>query len=90
MLDPAARELVVRGEVVALTAAEYRLVETLMRAPGRVFSRDELMQRAFGDSCERLDRTIDVHIKNVRKKIELDRANPRRIITVVGFGYKFV
>jgi DNA-binding response OmpR family regulator len=90
VLDPAARELVVRGEPVALTAAEFRLVETLMRAPGRVFSRDELMQRAFGDSYDRLDRTIDVHIKNVRKKIELDRANPQRIVTVFGLGYKFV
>ena len=90
VLDPAAREVVVRGETVALTAAEYRLVETLMRAPGRVFTRDELMQRAFGASYDRLDRTIDVHIKNVRKKIEVDRANPTRIVTVFGFGYKFV
>jgi DNA-binding response OmpR family regulator len=90
VLDPAAREVVVRGETVALTAAEYRLVETLMRAPGRVFTRDELMQRAFGESYDRLDRTIDVHIKNVRKKIEVDRANPRRIVTVFGLGYKFV
>jgi two-component system alkaline phosphatase synthesis response regulator PhoP len=90
VLDRAAREVVVRGEPVALTAAEYRLVETLMRAPGRVFSRDELMQRAFGDSCDRLDRTIDVHIKNLRKKIEVDRANPQRIVTVFGLGYKFV
>jgi len=68
VLDPAARELVVRGEPVAVTAAEFRLIETLMRAPGRVFSRDELMQRALGDSYDRLDRTIDVHIKNLRKK----------------------
>jgi two-component system, OmpR family, alkaline phosphatase synthesis response regulator PhoP len=90
VLDPVARELTVRGQAVALTAAELRLVETFMRAPGRVFSRDELMQRALGDACERLDRTIDVHIKNVRKKIELDRANPRRIVTVFGLGYKFV
>jgi DNA-binding response OmpR family regulator len=90
VLDPAARELVVRGEPVALTAAEFRLVETLMRAPGRVFTRDELMQRALGESYDRLDRTIDVHIKNVRKKIEVDRANPRRIVTVFGLGYKFV
>jgi DNA-binding response OmpR family regulator len=90
VLDPAARELVVRGETVALTAAEFRLVEILVRAPGRVFSRDELMQRAFGDSHDRLDRTIDVHIKNLRKKIEADRANPTRIITVFGLGYKFV
>jgi DNA-binding response OmpR family regulator len=90
VLDPAAREVVVRGEIIALTAAEFRLVEILVRAPGRVFSRDELMQRAFGDSHDRLDRTIDVHIKNLRKKIEADRANPTRIITVFGLGYKFV
>ena len=69
---------------------EFRLVEILVRAPGRVFSRDELMQRAFGDSHDRLDRTIDVHIKNLRKKIEEDRANPKRIVTVFGLGYKLV
>jgi DNA-binding response OmpR family regulator len=90
VLDPATREVLVRGEIVALTAAEFRLVETFMRAPGRVFSRDELMQRAFGTAYEGLDRTIDVHIKNVRKKIEVDRANPRRIVTVFGLGYKLV
>jgi DNA-binding response OmpR family regulator len=90
VLDPAAREVVVRGETVALTAAEFRLVEILVRAPGRVFSRDELMQRAFGGSHDRLDRTIDVHIKNLRKKIEADRSNPTRIMTVFGLGYKFV
>ena len=90
VLDPATRELAVRGETVALTAAEVRLVETFMRAPGRVFSRDELMQRAFGTSYDGLDRTIDVHIKNVRKKIEVDRANPKRIVTVFGLGYKLV
>jgi two-component system, OmpR family, alkaline phosphatase synthesis response regulator PhoP len=90
VLDPAACELTVRGEPVALTATEFRLVEVLMRSPGRVFSRDELMRRVLGDSHDGLDRTIDVHIKNVRKKIELDRANPARIVTVFGLGYKFV
>jgi DNA-binding response OmpR family regulator len=90
VLDLGARAVVVRGATVALTAAEFRLIETFMRAPGRVFSRDELMQRAFGESYEGLDRTIDVHIKNVRKKIELDRAHPTRIVTVFGFGYKLV
>jgi two-component system alkaline phosphatase synthesis response regulator PhoP len=89
-LDPAGREVLVRGEPVALTAAEFRLVETLMRARGRVFSRDELMQRVCGASYDGLDRTIDVHIKNVRKKLEVDRSNPRRIVTVFGLGYKFV
>jgi len=89
-LDPVARELTVRGEPVALTATEFRLVEVLMRSPGRVFSRDELTRRALGDGHDALDRTIDVHIKNVRKKIEVDRANPTRIVTVFGLGYKFV
>jgi len=90
VLDPETREVSVRGEPVALTAAEFRLVETFMRAPGKVFSRDELIHRAFGTRYDRLDRTIDVHIKNVRKKIELDRANPQRLVTVFGLGYKLV
>jgi two-component system OmpR family response regulator len=89
-LDRSAREVRLRGECVALTAAELRLLETFMRAPGRVFSRDELMQRAFGDAYEGLDRTIDAHIKNLRRKIEEDRAAPKRIVTVFGLGYKFV
>jgi DNA-binding response OmpR family regulator len=89
-LDPAGREVLVRGAPVALTAAEFRLVEALMRAPGRVFSRDELMERVCGASYDGLDRKIDVHIKNVRKKLEADRAKPKRIVTVFGLGYKFV
>ena len=82
-LDRETREVVVRGESVALTAAEFRLLETLMRSPGRVFTRDELVEGG-------LDRTVDVHIKNLRRKIEVDRANPSRIVTVFGTGYKFV
>ncbi len=89
-VDPKSREVRVRGELVACTAAEFRLLDALVRSPGRVFSREELMQRAFGDTWEGLDRTIDVHIKNLRKKIEEDRANPSRIVTVFGTGYKFV
>jgi len=82
-LDRDTREVVVRGETITLTAAEFRLLETLMRAPGRVFTRDELVEGG-------LDRTVDVHIKNLRRKIEVDRANPSRIVTVFGTGYKFV
>jgi DNA-binding response OmpR family regulator len=84
-LDTNARELVVRGERVPLTSAEFRILERLLRWPGRVFTRDELM-----DGEEALDRTVDVHIKNLRRKIEEDRANPRRIVTVFGMGYKYV
>jgi len=83
VLDRETREVNVRGTSVALTAAEFRLLETLMRSPGRVFTRDELVEGG-------LDRTVDVHIKNLRRKIELDRANPARIVTVFGTGYKFV
>jgi two-component system, OmpR family, alkaline phosphatase synthesis response regulator PhoP len=93
VLDLAARQVTVGGEPVALTAAELRLIEAFMRAPGRVFSRDELMDRALGgssDGLDRPDRTIDAHIKNLRKKIEPDRAHPRRIVTVFGLGYKLV
>ena len=82
-IDPAARAVRLRGEPVALTAAEYRLLETFARAPGRVFSRDELIRRAFGGSYDGLDRTIDAHIKNLRKKIDAGR-----IVTVFGLGYK--
>ncbi|MGZ4809869.1 MAG: response regulator [Thermoanaerobaculia bacterium] len=90
VVDPNSHEVTVRGEKVPCTAAEFRLLDALVRSPGRVLSREELMQRAFGDSYEGLDRTIDVHIKNLRKKIEEDRANPSRIVTVFGVGYKFV
>jgi len=83
VLDRETREVNVRGTSVTLTAAEFRLLETLMRSPGRVFTRDELVEGG-------LDRTVDVHIKNLRRKIELDRANPARIVTVFGTGYKFV
>ncbi|MGZ7079043.1 MAG: response regulator [Thermoanaerobaculia bacterium] len=90
VVDPNSHEVTVRGEKVPCTAAEFRLLDALVRSSGRVLSREELMQRAFGDSYEGLDRTIDVHIKNLRKKIEEDRANPSRIVTVFGVGYKFV
>jgi DNA-binding response OmpR family regulator len=89
-LDPATRDVVVRGESVTLTTAEFQLLEAFVRAPGRVFSRDDLTRRAFGETYEGLDRTVDVHIKNLRRKIEKDRANPTRIVTVFGVGYKFV
>jgi len=74
---------------ISLTPAEFRLLESLARRPGRVFSRQELVERAFGYDHEALDRTIDAHIMNLRKKIEPDRMRPSWIITVYGMGYKF-
>jgi DNA-binding response OmpR family regulator len=78
-----------RDRDISLTPAEFRLLESLARSPGRVFTRQELVQRAFGYNYEGLDRTIDAHIKNLRKKIEPDRLHPSRILTVHGVGYKF-
>ena len=85
VLDAAARELTVRGGRVALTAAEFDIMHALIRSPGRVFTRAELLR---GDDA--LDRTVDAHVKNLRRKIEDDRTNPQRIVTVFGIGYKYV
>ncbi len=74
---------------LSLTPAEFRLLTTLARAPGRVFSRDELAARAFGDDFAGLSRTVDAHIMNLRKKIEPDRTAPTFVVTVFGQGYRF-
>jgi DNA-binding response OmpR family regulator len=84
-IDAEAHEVTLRGQPVTLTAAEFHILQQFIRSPGRVFTRDELLR---GDDA--LDRTIDVHIKNLRRKIEDDRANPTRIVTVFGVGYKYV
>ena len=84
-LDFDTREVLLRGERVALTAVEFRILDLFLRSPGRVFTREELVP-----SEEALDRTVDAHIKNLRRKIEEDRANPTRIVTVFGVGYKYV
>ncbi len=82
-----ARHVRVRGRSVALTPTEFRLLEALARQPGRVFTRDELVARAFGPEYSGYDRTIDVHITNLRRKIEPDRGH-RYVVTVHGIGYK--
>jgi len=88
-LDPTAHAVTVDGRAVALTPREFRLLHALLRAPGRAFTRDELAQRALGDAFDGLERTIDVHVKNLRHKIEPDPAHPTRIVTVHGVGYRF-
>ena len=78
------------GEIpVNLTGSEYKLLCALMRAPGRVFSRAELLGHFYQDGETVVDRVIDVHIGNLRQKIEKDPAKPQFILTVRGFGYKF-
>jgi DNA-binding response OmpR family regulator len=88
-LDRAGRILYVRGQMVDLTPSEFELLATLMAAPGRVFSRLEILDRLQGAAYEGYERTIDVHIRNLRTKIEPDPSNPSYIETVYGAGYRF-
>jgi DNA-binding response OmpR family regulator len=74
---------------IDLTPSEFDLLSTLMSTPGRVFTRMELLDRIQGVAYEGYERTIDVHIKNLRAKIEVDTRNPRYIETVYGIGYRF-
>lgn len=74
---------------ITLTPNEFDLLYQLALAPGRVFTRDQLIESVMGIDFDGFDRTIDVHIKNLRKKIEQDTKNPRYIRTVTGVGYKF-
>ena len=83
------REALVHGVVVNLTKTEYRLLETMVKEAGRTFSRSELIERVFGFEYEGVDRTIDVHVMNLRKKIEPDTEQFRYVVTVPGMGYRF-
>jgi len=87
-LDRERREVIVDGSSVDLTPSEFDLLATFLSAPGRVFSRLELLDKLQGDAYEGFERTIDVHIRNLRTKIEPDPRNPRYIVTVYGIGYR--
>jgi two-component system, OmpR family, response regulator BaeR len=89
VLDESAYQVKVMGNELDLTPSEFRLLQVLMLHPGRVFSRDELLVRAQGYDCEGYDRTIDSHIKNLRKKIAIHLPDQEVINTVYGVGYKF-
>jgi DNA-binding response OmpR family regulator len=88
VIDFVAHEVRLKGNLVRLTPKEFKLLETLARAPGRAFSRSELVNQVFGMDYEGLDRTIDVHLMNVRKKIEPQPDHPVYLETVYGVGYK--
>jgi DNA-binding response OmpR family regulator len=77
------------GEAIDLTTTEFDLLSVLAREPGRVFSRMELLDRVQGTAFEGYERTIDVHVKNLRKKLEPDPRRPTYILTVYGAGYRF-
>jgi DNA-binding response OmpR family regulator len=87
-IDTVRREVRRGGEPVELTPNEYRLLVTLARYPGRVYSRFELINHVQGYEFEGYERTIDAHVKNLRKKIEPDPKHPRYVETVFGVGYR--
>lgn len=89
-IDFIGHEVYMAGETIRLTPKEFRLLETLALNQGRAYSRLELLEAAFGYDYDGLERTIDVHVMNLRKKIEDDPENPDYIKTVYGIGYKFV
>ncbi|MGA7875717.1 MAG: response regulator transcription factor [Desulfoferrobacter sp.] len=88
-LDPEKRKVTLNGRLISLTTTEYKLLHTLMSAPGRVFTRDELLRGFYRSGDAVVDRVIDVHINKLRQKIEEDTASPCYILTVRGFGYRF-
>lgn len=89
VIDASAMQLKVRGEVTTTTATEFRLLDYLARHPGRVFSRDHLLDAVWGDARFVTPRSVDVYVRRIREKIETDPENPRYLKTVRGAGYRF-
>ena len=88
-IDFAKRSVRIRREDAELTFVEFEILSALAHAPGRVFTRDMLLARIWGDSAYRDQRTIDVHIRHLREKIEHDPKDPEYLFTVRGVGYRF-
>ncbi len=88
-LDLRRKQFSLNGEIIHLTRSEFLLLETLANHPGQPLSREQLLEKLHGVVFDGVDRSVDSHIKNLRRKIELDPADPSYIQTVYGFGYKF-
>ncbi len=88
-LDPVKLKVSKNGQVINLTTSEFKLLHCLMASPGQVFSRNELLDRFYDHGESVVDRVIDVHVGKLRQKIEDNPAEPRLIITMRGFGYRF-
>jgi DNA-binding response OmpR family regulator len=88
LLDLAAHQAAVTGRPVELTPMEFELLAVLARSPGRTFTRTQLLQQIQASPLEGFERTVDVHVRNIRAKIEPDPRNPRYILTIYGVGYK--
>jgi DNA-binding response OmpR family regulator len=89
VLDPVKHTVTLNGRRLTLTSFEYKLLQALMNSPGRMFSRDELLDICYKDGIDVVDRVIDVHIGKLRQKIEADPSRPQYILTVRGYGYRF-
>ena len=88
-LDPGTRQVRRNGETISLTKVQFDLLAALMRYPGRVFTREALVERIVDDDRPTLPRSIDSHIRNLRKRIEPAPSRPRYVLTVSGVGYRF-
>ncbi len=88
-LDPDRHEVVIRGSVVPLPLKEFELLELLLANAGRVLSRDTLIDRVWGSDYVGDTKTLDVHVKRLRAKVEPDPSTPTRIVTIRGLGYKY-
>jgi len=90
VIDPDTREVWHSNDQIDLTPREFDLLYALAEQPGRVFNRDQLLERVWGHDFAGIDRVVDVHVGLLRRKLEPDPANPTFIQTVRGVGYKFV
>ena len=88
-LDPGTRQVRRDGEAIQLTKVQFDLLATLMRHPGRVFTREALVERIVDDDRPTLPRSIDSHVRNLRKRVEPVPSRPRYVLTVPGVGYRF-
>ena len=82
------RKVKIRDEDIELTKTEYEIIELMTQNPHKIYTREELLEKVIDESYDKLDRVIDTHIKNLRKKIEIDSKKPKIIKTVYGVGYK--
>ena len=87
-IDGSAMQLSVKGELIPTTATEFRLLDYLARHPGRVFSRDQLLDAVWGDTRFVTPRSVDVYVRRIREKIEIDPESPRYLKTMRGAGYR--
>jgi two-component system alkaline phosphatase synthesis response regulator PhoP len=89
VLDQTNRRVEVNGQSISLTPTEFRLLALFMREPGRAFTRDQIIDRAFGYDFDGFDRTVDAHVSNLRRKLGTDQESSHYIQAVYGVGYRF-